>query len=136
MTLIRNKITHRQGIFSIQSNSVITNSTGPSLFVRYNRDVVVTVKLYVVKSPFGTQNLICYSREFVITVIVIVEFDCILSFQDYFIDKKTTSKSKIIAEERETVTSTTMQASTDGICNHSKIQGCFGSLLNHLEKVW
>ncbi len=37
---------------NLQSNSVITNSTGPPIFVRY-------------------------SREFVITVIVITEFDCI-----------------------------------------------------------
>ena len=33
----------------IQSNSVITNSMGPSVFVRYNRDIVITVKVYVVK---------------------------------------------------------------------------------------
>ena len=33
----------------LQSNSVITNSTGPSIFVRYNRDFVITVKVYVVK---------------------------------------------------------------------------------------
>jgi hypothetical protein len=55
----------------VQSNSVITNSTGPSIFVRYNRDIVITVKLYVVKSPFGTENFlnfVRYSREFVIAV--------------------------------------------------------------------
>jgi hypothetical protein len=27
----------------IQSHSVITNSTGPLMFVRYNRDIVITV---------------------------------------------------------------------------------------------
>ena len=32
----------------IQSNSVIANSTGPSVFVRYNREFVITVKIYVV----------------------------------------------------------------------------------------
>jgi hypothetical protein len=32
----------------LQSNSVITNSMGPSIFARYNRDIVITVKLYVV----------------------------------------------------------------------------------------
>ena len=33
----------------IQSNSVITNSTGPSVFVCYNIDSVITVKVYIVK---------------------------------------------------------------------------------------
>ena len=33
----------------LQSNSVITNSMGPSIFVRYNRDIVITVKVYAVK---------------------------------------------------------------------------------------
>ncbi len=33
----------------VQSSSVITNTTGPSVFVRYSRDIVITVKLYVVK---------------------------------------------------------------------------------------
>ncbi len=41
----------------IQSNSVITNSTGPSVFVRYNSDFVITVKNYVVKWLLGTQNI-------------------------------------------------------------------------------
>ncbi len=75
----------------IQSNSVITNSTGPSIFVRYNRDIVITVKLYVVKSPFGTKNFlkfVRYSREFVITVIVITEFDCRLKNRFYCIQNE------------------------------------------------
>ncbi len=63
--------THIQ-VKEIQSNSVITNSTGPSIFVRYNRDIVINVKLYVVKSPIGTKNIlkfcsllpwICYNRD-------------------------------------------------------------------------
>jgi hypothetical protein len=48
----------RKVIVELQSNSVITNSTGPSIFVRYNRDIVITVKLYVVKSPHGTKNFL------------------------------------------------------------------------------
>ncbi len=40
----------------IQSNSVITNSTGPQKFVRYNHEMVNTVKVYVVKVPFGTRK--------------------------------------------------------------------------------
>jgi len=33
----------------IQSNSVTTNSTGPSEFVCYNRDIIITIKVYIVK---------------------------------------------------------------------------------------
>ena len=44
-------------IFKIQSNSVITNSMGPSIYVRYNRDIVITVKVYAVKCSFGTKNM-------------------------------------------------------------------------------
>ncbi len=33
----------------LQANSVITNSTGPSVFVCYNREFIITVKIYVVK---------------------------------------------------------------------------------------
>jgi hypothetical protein len=42
-------------MITLQSNSVITNFTGLSIFGRYNRDIVKTVKLYVVKLPFGTE---------------------------------------------------------------------------------
>ncbi len=48
---------------------------GPPLSVCYNREIIITVKIYVVKKPDGTKN-VRYSREFVITVIVITEFDC------------------------------------------------------------
>jgi hypothetical protein len=33
---------------NVHSNSLITNSTGPTIFVNYNRDIVITEKLYVV----------------------------------------------------------------------------------------
>ncbi len=52
---------------------------GPPKSVRYNREIVITVKVYLVKVPFGTRReklFVRYSREFVITVIVITEFDC------------------------------------------------------------
>jgi hypothetical protein len=39
-----------------QSNSDISNSMGLSVFICYNRDIVVTVKVYVVKCPNGTEN--------------------------------------------------------------------------------
>ncbi len=56
------------------------NSTGPSIFVRSNRDITLTVKVYVVKFSFGTNNqtdFVHYRLEFVINVIVITKFDCI-----------------------------------------------------------
>jgi hypothetical protein len=49
-------------IIVIQSNSVITSSTGPSILVRYYRDNVMTVKLYVVKAPFVTKIFWKFSR--------------------------------------------------------------------------
>jgi len=51
---------------------------GPRKSVRYNREIVITVKVYVVKVPFGKSGVIFvhYSCEIVITVIVITEFDC------------------------------------------------------------
>ena len=36
-------------IIELQANKVITNSTEPSIFVRYNRVMVITLKVYVVK---------------------------------------------------------------------------------------
>ena len=42
----------------LQSNSVITNSKGPSVSVRYNREIVITVMIYVVKKPDGTK-IVC-----------------------------------------------------------------------------
>jgi hypothetical protein len=44
----------------IQSNSVITNSMGPRKSVRYNCEIVITVKVYVVKVPFGTRKVELY----------------------------------------------------------------------------
>ncbi len=58
---------------------------GPPLSVRYNREIVITVKIYVVKKPDGTKMsaiFVRYSRDFIITVIVITEFDC-TSFVDH-----------------------------------------------------
>ena len=61
-----------------QINSVITNSPGTSVFVRCNRDIVITVKVYVIcnMGPKLSMNFVRYSREFVITVIDITEFNC------------------------------------------------------------
>jgi hypothetical protein len=42
---------------SLQSDSVLANSTGPSIFDRYNRDIDMIVKLYEVIEPFGTKYL-------------------------------------------------------------------------------
>jgi len=49
---------------------------GPRKSVRYSRDIVITVKFNVVKLPFGIRKVELYL--FVITVIVITEFDCII----------------------------------------------------------
>ncbi len=48
----------------------------PSLFVRYNREIVITV--YLRKN--NSTNLVRYSSEFVITVIDITEFYCKSSY--------------------------------------------------------
>jgi len=66
---------------NLQSNSVITDSTGPRKYVCYNHEIVITVKVYVVNCTIWDQKskaiFVRYSHEFVITVIVITEFDCI-----------------------------------------------------------
>jgi len=55
----------------IQSNSVITNSRGPAKSVLYNRDIVTSLF-----GPKIWQYFVRNKREFVITMIVITEFDC------------------------------------------------------------
>ena len=48
----------------------------PVICVYYNRDIVITVKVYVEKKTFGTKNCknyVCYNHEF--AVIVITEFN-------------------------------------------------------------
>ncbi len=66
------KTVNKRGIYcpilniDIQSNSVITNSQGPTKFVRYNR------AFYVVKWLFETEFFVRYNQVFVIT-----EFHCI-----------------------------------------------------------
>ena len=57
-----------------QSNSVITNSTGPRKSVCYNLEFVITLTVYVVKK--SEVKFVRYRCESVITVIVITEFDC------------------------------------------------------------
>jgi len=42
----------------VQSNSVITNFTGPRKSVHYNREKGITVKVYVVKLSFGLEKMI------------------------------------------------------------------------------
>ncbi len=42
--------------FYTQSNSAITNSTGPQKSIFYSREIVITVRVYVVKLPFETQK--------------------------------------------------------------------------------
>ena len=49
--VIRKKrnLTKCSHFLKIQLNSVKTNSTGPSIFVRKIRDVVITVRVYIIK---------------------------------------------------------------------------------------
>ncbi len=65
----------------IQLNSVITNSTGPSIFVSYNCEALCS-KLCI-WDRIILQNFVRYNREFVTTVIVITQFDCI-QLKSYF----------------------------------------------------
>ncbi len=65
---------------SIQWNSVITNCLGPAIFVRYNREFIITGEVYVDYVDLGLKKLkklVRYKREFVITELVITAFDCI-----------------------------------------------------------
>ena len=57
--------------FNVQSNLVITNSSGPTRCVRYNRVDLCT------KWSLMTENFVRYNRVFVITEFVITGFHCI-----------------------------------------------------------
>ena len=63
---------------NILSNSFITNSMGRSTLVHFNRDIVLTVKVFEVNSHFGPKkwkkNVVRCSFKFVITMIIITEF--------------------------------------------------------------
>jgi len=49
-----------ENCLNLQSNLVITNSTGPRKYVRNNREIVITVKVYVVNAPFGSRKVELY----------------------------------------------------------------------------
>ena len=55
----------------IQSDSAITNFQGLHKFVRYNRENLFSKMSSEIEIP----SLICYKREFTVTMIVITEFD-------------------------------------------------------------
>ena len=59
----------------LQSNPAITNTTGVSISVRFNRDINIIVKGREVKQPSRNKKNL-FSREFVIRVIIITEIDC------------------------------------------------------------
>ncbi len=52
-----------------------------AIFVRYNHEI----SLVNYARPNQEIDFVCYNREFVITVIVITEFDCIIIFNAVFI---------------------------------------------------
>jgi hypothetical protein len=61
---------------------------GPAIFVRYNREFVITGEVYVDNVDLGLKKLkklARYNREFVITEFVITEFDCIYKKDDEII---------------------------------------------------
>ena len=64
---------------SLHVNSVITNRSGPSIFVPYSRNFVISVNIYELKWPFGGPKrdiFVHYRRDFSATsIIVITEFD-------------------------------------------------------------
>ena len=67
----------------------MANITGPSIFVLYSRNFVITVNIYVLAfEPRNGINFVRYRRVFGITVIVITKFDCsshlLLSVQQLF----------------------------------------------------
>ncbi len=49
---------------------------GAAIFVRYNREFIITGVVYGIIHGFGTKKFVHYNREFVITEFVITEFDC------------------------------------------------------------
>ena len=61
----------------LQSNPAITNTTGVSISVRFNRDINIIVKGFEVKQPSRSKKTCFrYSREFVRRVMIITEIDC------------------------------------------------------------
>jgi hypothetical protein len=68
--------------FQLQSNLVITNSTGSHKSVCYNREGLCSKG--TIWDQKGGAIFVCYSCEFVIAVIVITEFDCILQSLTFF----------------------------------------------------
>ena len=57
-----------------------SNSTRPRDYFRYTRNIILTVKLYVIEVSFWEQKVdvifLRYGRDFVKTVIVKTEFNC------------------------------------------------------------
>ncbi len=55
-----------------------TFSKNLNYFVRYRREFEYEISLIKHAKPNQEEGFVCCNREFVITVIVITEFDCIL----------------------------------------------------------
>jgi len=67
-------------------NLVIAIFTGPSVFVRYNRDIIITVKVYVVNLLIVTINIFLYICSFYPCicfkqVLLYNHLKCVASFQ-------------------------------------------------------
>ncbi len=62
-------------VFTHQSNSVITNSLGPSIFVRYKLEGFFNN--VTIWGQCDSTYCVHYTDEFVLIVFVLTEFDCI-----------------------------------------------------------
>ncbi len=74
--------------FQNRRYSIITNMFGTSQFCSLYPLFVKPVKIYILKWPFGTVNhifILRYSREFVVTVFVIIKFDSILFLSSLYL---------------------------------------------------
>ena len=65
--------------------------------------LVISVKIFVLVkhnwNPKSSIKFVCYSRDFVITVIILAEFDCTFVFSIYF-----TTHNKLWAEGADDIT--------------------------------
>ncbi len=64
-------------IFDVQSKSVITNSSGPAIFVRYTRGLLKSIFSTVLKWPIWLKNLFATTECSLTTEFVITGFHCI-----------------------------------------------------------
>ncbi len=77
----------------IQSNSVITNSSWPAIFVRYNRGTLITGLIWVLKWPISPQKLFVITECSLTSEFVITKFYCNLIIYLHYKAKNMVVKS-------------------------------------------